>query len=337
MLRVHFTAEDLGRIRLATAADPLWEMVFSRYRLGERDKGVMFRPWARWVRREVDSRAIGPGLRVLTGLAPLGPYFPDFLTPPEGSLGLEPAIDAILGTPRRRLRSELQLLSTAAALPPWASALAEGDQELLADIGHSLRRYHRAAIEPYADTIAAAVEADLAYRSRALLCGGVAGLLDSMRPLMWWRPPVLEIRYDILERDLHLNGRGLVLVPSYFCRRTPVAFADPLLPPTVAYPINHQHTWIYQVAAGQEPDRALAGLLGPTRARVLAAIGGGATTTELADRLRVAASSISRHTTVLREAGVITTRRQGLSVLHTVTPLGSAMLRHRDRDQASKA
>jgi DNA-binding transcriptional ArsR family regulator len=154
---------------------------------------------------------------------------------------------------------------------------------------------------------------------------GTEALLLGMRPLMRWRPPVLEVEYDY-DQDLHLGGRGLRLVPSYFCRRVPVALADPDLPPTLVYPVNHDYTWKRQLAAGSCPERALAALLGSTRSRVLAAIGRGATTTDLAYRLSTSPSSVSRHTTVLREAGIITSYRNGPSVVHTMTPLGAALL-----------
>lgn len=143
---------------------------------------------------------------------------------------------------------------------------------------------------------------------------------------MQWRPPVLEVQHDV-DRDLYLGGRGLRLVPSYFCQRVPVALADPDLHPTVVYPVNHGYAWKYDLAARRSSDRALATLLGSTRAAVLIAVDGGATTTELARRLGTSLSSVSRHTTVLRDAGLVTTCRQGLAVLHTMTPLGAALVR----------
>jgi DNA-binding transcriptional ArsR family regulator len=321
VLRIHFTAEDCGRVRVAGAADPLWEMVFSRRRLREADAGSVFQPWTRWIREHVEAGAIRPGLRVLTTLSPLGPYFPDFLTPTEGTYGLGPAIEAIRATPRGRLRHELDRLSVHRPLPSWTRLLADGDSGMLADVASALTAYHRTAVEPYSPAIDSAIHADRAYRARALLDGGVAGLLQSMRPLMQWRPPVLEVQYPV-HRDLRLDGRGLRLVPSYFCRRLPVALADPDLPPTLVYPVHQD--------VGEPSGRAteaLSALLGATRYAVLAAIGHGASTTELATLLDVAPSSISRHTTVLRQAGILTTHRHGPSVLHTITPLGTALLR----------
>ncbi len=318
VLRVHFTAADRGRVLVALSVDPLWEMVFSQLRLFEPVTDPAGREWTRWVRRDIGIEAIRPGLRVLTTLAPRGPYFPDFITPTEGALGLLPAVEAIRATPRGRMRHELGRLSELRRLPGWTRSLAGGDQELLADIGNSLIAYHRSAIEPYTDTIETAVEADRARRARVAPDGGVDSLLNSMGPLMRWRPPVLEVDYPV-NQDLHLQGRGLRLVPSYFCRFHPVAFADPNLPPTIVYPVHHEPA---SPASGQ----ALTALLGATRCAVLTAIGPGATTTELAQRLRLSPSTVSRHTTVLRNAGIIATERIGCSVLHTVTPVGTALL-----------
>ncbi|WP_346131544.1 ArsR/SmtB family transcription factor [Lentzea roselyniae] len=302
--------------------DPLWEMVFSRLRLTEGDSGVLLEPWLRDVRRNGDRQVIRSGVRLLAVLSPLGPYFPDFLTPPEGADGLTPALEAIRGTPRARLREEFRLLAGVSPTPSWTRPLAEGCDGALTELTAALARYHAAVIEPYSALIDEAVETDRLHRNGT---GSVEGLLHGMWPLMNWRPPVLEVQYAH-NRELHLNGRWLRLVPSYFCRRTPVAFADPGLPPTLVYPVHHDWTWHRQLASGRRELGALSALLGSTRSAVLAAVGAGATTTELAERLGASPSAVSRHTTVLREAGLLTTERQGLSVLHQRTVLGSALL-----------
>jgi DNA-binding transcriptional ArsR family regulator len=58
----------------------------------------------------------------------------------------------------------------------------------------------------------------------------------------------------------------------------------------------------------------------------LRSIADGCTTTELAARVGVSVAAASQHATVLREAGLITTRRQGSAVLHSLTPLGVELL-----------
>lgn len=323
MLRIHFSPGDLERTQVAERVDPLWEMVFSWLRLTELDSGLLLQPWLRHIRRNGDRQVITSGVRTLSVLAPLGPYFPDFLTPPEGAQGLGSALAAIRSTPRHRLREEFGRLEDVRPTPEWTRPLAAGDGESLLELTEALARYHCAVIAPYTDLIEEAVETDRLHRNG--VAGSIEGLLRGMWPLMNWRPPVLEVQYAH-DRDLHLNGRGLRLVPSYFCRRTPVAFADPELPPTVVYPLHHDWTWQRQLDSGRREQGALAALLGNTRSAVLAAVGAGATTTELAERLGASPSSVSRHTSVLREAGLLTTERQGLSVLHQRTLLGSALL-----------
>jgi DNA-binding transcriptional ArsR family regulator len=66
----------------------------------------------------------------------------------------------------------------------------------------------------------------------------------------------------------------------------------------------------------------LGSLLGSTRAVALEAAVSGCTTTELAKRCNISPAAASHQATVLREAGLITTRRAGASVRHEITQLG---------------
>jgi DNA-binding transcriptional ArsR family regulator len=63
-----------------------------------------------------------------------------------------------------------------------------------------------------------------------------------------------------------------------------------------------------------------------TRRWGLLSIGEVSPTSELARRVGVSAASVSQHTSVLREARLIQTSRAGKAVLHTITPLGAALL-----------
>ncbi|MFE3688537.1 ArsR/SmtB family transcription factor [Streptomyces sp. NPDC059095] len=73
--------------------------------------------------------------------------------------------------------------------------------------------------------------------------------------------------------------------------------------------------------------RALAALLG-TRSQVLRQIGScaPATTRDIVAALEVSAATLSHHTGVLGRSGLITTRRDGASVRHSLTPLGRSLL-----------
>ncbi|MGD3106407.1 ArsR/SmtB family transcription factor [Streptomyces sp. YGL11-2] len=263
--------------------------------------------------------------RLLAPLVPTRGYFPDFLTPAEGLLGMDEALAALRETPAARLHDELSRLAPAAGrpLPAWIRDMADGETRALGRLAGILRRYYEAAVAPYWPRVQGRIEADRAARGRALLDGGADRLLASLPPMMRWRPPVLEADYPV-ERDLHLGGRGLLLLPSYFCRRTPVTFYNPDLTPVLVYPVEHQAP---RLTPPVPPDRSLGRLVGQTRSAILHGIGVGCTTSELARRVDVSLASASQHATVLRDAGLLFTLRQGNAVLHTLTPLGAALLR----------
>ena len=58
---------------------------------------------------------------------------------------------------------------------------------------------------------------------------------------MRWAGGELRVDYPV-DQEMHLGGRGLVLVPSYFCWRYPVTLLDPDLPPVLIYPAEREQT-----------------------------------------------------------------------------------------------
>lgn len=264
-------------------------------------------------------------------LIPSRGYFPDFLTPVEGQYGWDVGLDALRGIRPERMRRELRLLGAGAPTTPRLRDFMEGGTKQLPRLMGELRAYHRAAVEPYWTHIQAQIEAERAARGRALLDGGADELLASLPPMLRWRAPVLECDYPV-DRDVRLRGRGLLLQPSFFCRRTAVTLHDPELPPVLVYPAAAQLASAPGSGEAARPaeeqrQRTLGKLVGHTRSVVLRAIGDGATTSELARRAGVSLASASQHACVMREAGLVTTLRRGNAVLHTVTPLGAALLK----------
>ncbi|MEV6109164.1 winged helix-turn-helix domain-containing protein [Streptomyces sp. NPDC051940] len=320
MLRLHFNDDDLHRVRVAPGFDPLWELVLATTLLGNRDGTGVFGHW------RAQARAAVTGLprwqaQLLRRLAPGRGDFPDFLTPPQAVGGLEPGLQAVLSTPRAALHREL----TAVASPPsWCRHLAEGDREALGALEATLRACYAVLVAPYQARVDALVHADIADRARDLLHGGPHRLLAGLAPVLVWRPPILTAAYPVA-RDIHLAGRGLLLVPSVFCWRTPVTLIDPLLPPVVAYPVSRGPDWS---APGQGSFRgdSLAALLGATRAAALRAIADGCTTGQLAARLGISAPTASEHAAILRESGLIISRRSRNQVLHSLAPMGTDLL-----------
>ncbi|MFD6972271.1 helix-turn-helix domain-containing protein [Streptomyces sp. NPDC059979] len=326
MLRIHFTGVDLARVRMAGRPDALWETILSFHRLRDRRDARLFGEWRTETRSRLNSET-----RTLGMLIPSRGYFPDFLTPVEGQYGWDVGLDALRGIRPERMRRELQLLGAGAPMTPRLREFMDDGGKQLPRLMGELRAYHRAAVEPYWTHIQAQIEAERAARGRALLDGGADELLASLPPMLRWRAPVLECDYPV-DRDVRLRGRGLLLQPSFFCRRTAVTLHDPELPPVLVYPAAAQLASAPAGGEGARPveeqrQRTLGKLVGHTRSVVLRAIGDGATTSELARRAGVSLASASQHACVMREAGLVTTLRRGNAVLHTVTPLGAALLK----------
>jgi hypothetical protein len=320
MLRIHFTYVDLARTRVIHEPDPLWEAALSMHRFQTRQGRWAYAHWYRDTCRRLRESGQARVLReMLLPLFHRGPYYPDFLNPFESSEGLEAGLEAVLATPPRRVLAELQTLTRISGAPPWVPELARLDSRR--ELVQALRDYHDTAVAPYREEIQARIDADRVIRCRALLDGGVEALLGGLGPDIRWERPILYVGHPTVERDLKLGGRGLKLVPSYFCWQTPVPVADPAMPPVLVYPLHQQPSPV------QSPGASLTALLGRTRATVLRAAAAGATTSELARVAGVSASCVSQHTTVLRDAGLITSQRQAASILHTLTPLGASMLR----------
>ncbi|MEW1614695.1 MULTISPECIES: helix-turn-helix domain-containing protein [unclassified Streptomyces] len=351
MLRIHFTAQDLEYVRIARGPDPLWEIMCSVCRLQNDEGRIAFGPWRRAVAPRLRGGGAGGGAGAdravalaLRSLMPYGPYIPDFLTPAVdgGNVDLRQSVDRVLATPRSRLRRELTLLTESVARVPGfagpgpgagpggaarvrpfaAEQLARGDAGALRALGGLLTAYDAAFVAPYRPWIDAAVASDVAWRSRQLAAGGTRALLETFRPMARWSPPVLEVTYPV-ERDLHLAGRGLLLVPSYFCWRKPITLFDGELLPVLVYPVEKP---VHLPPAA--PGTSLARLLGPTRAALLYEVTarGCATTSELALAVGCSLPNTSQQLAILREAGLAAGRREGRCVLHHPTPLGRRLL-----------
>jgi DNA-binding transcriptional ArsR family regulator len=295
----------------------MWEIILSLHRLRRRDGGPVFDEWRRAILADVPAET-----RLLTDLAPSIGYYADFLTPmPEGN-SLDEGVALLMETPRRRLRTDLAVLAGTRRLPSWTDTLGDGRPETLRRVGDAVSRYFAACLSPYWQQVRVGVDRERSRQAGLLASGGLEMLLGQLHSTARWRYPVLEVAYPV-DRELHLDGRGLHLVPSFFCWGEPTTFRDADFAPTLVYPIKHEIGW----SARGEIRRPLAALLGPTRARVLETIGEQAcTTSDVARLTETTLPTASRQTSVLRSAGLITSSRHGQSVLHSLTGQGRSLL-----------
>jgi DNA-binding transcriptional ArsR family regulator len=307
MQRIHFTAADLARTRLQSSLGPVAEGIFALGALTRSRNPDL----ARW-RGEVIR-----GLRETSSLnQPLIPLLQS-LKAPEDLLFLldrSPHADASAMAALSLTRRDLIRL----AVDVW-----------------------RAGVAPIWDRILERLDTECDAHGRIAMTGGVERLLATLHPRIVWNPPVLEI-HDRIERDVRLNGRGLLLTPSAFLpdvagriieteRDSGQAALVFGMPPDV--------TQLFSLLPDEDVaggELALSALVGQTRAAALRSLTDTCTTSQLAARLGISPGSASQHASVLRESGLVTTRRVRNCALHTVTPLGLALLGGRLRERESR-
>ncbi|WP_225799192.1 DUF5937 family protein [Streptomyces sp. NK15101] len=321
----HLRFGEADPLRIRFAISPLWETHSAVRVLARPAKQGYHLPWMRriaGVARELD---LGP----LQLLMPLRGHSPDFLYPPPlgPAASFEDEIAAVRETDPALVLDDFR---RALAETPGAAGTAEG-RRLLADpagavlrLAELLRAAWEALIAPEWPRLRALLEADVAYHSRRLAEGGLERLLGELHPAFDWAAETATLRVDYPgEHDRPLDGQGLVLMPSVFTWPDVVSGFDPPWQPTVVYPARGIGG-LWSEPRDRTPE-ALARLLGPVRADVLCALAEPMGTTALARLLGRAPSSVSSHLAVLRDAGLLTSRRYGHQVLYERTPLGIAV------------
>jgi DNA-binding transcriptional ArsR family regulator len=296
--RIHFSVEDLAKVRLLTSLGPQAEAVFALDLLGHTDG--FFAVWNQRVHGRLGSR-----VNYFKSLARSFPPVPELL---------------------------------------WL--LARDGDDPQPDIGGQTREqiatsvdeFTRIAIAPYWDRVRHYLEAERATRGRILSIGGVEQLLCTMHSRIRWNPPILTLPWAP-DSEVFLDGRGLLLVPSLFLSVKPGAFIEnewETGQPVLVFPAPPEPA--LAAAFWTAPDTAaqpLPTLIGRTRAAVLRAVAESCTTSELAKRLGISQAGASHHTTVLRNAGLIASRRHHNTVMHTLTPLGMDLLLGRSPNDSS--
>ncbi|WP_157250562.1 ArsR/SmtB family transcription factor [Nonomuraea typhae] len=316
-LELSFTAQDVAGTRFAIS--PLWEVVASVRVL--KDPSGVNRPWAERVRRrlaDVDWRLLAdlvpmPTISLVCFLSPPpATALPDLDLELAGLLACEPDVRDQLDTWTHGRRT------------PGIQALYDDPARGLARLAEEIRAYWSAAIEPYWPRIRNLCEGDLLYRAKALARGGVRGMLADLDGNVSWKGERLLLDHRFCQGTRALDGRGLLLVPSVFAWPRIFSITAPPYQPTLRYPPRGIATlWEHREI---DPPRALAAVLGRTRARLLASLDQPASTRELAGRTGLSEPGASQHLTALRRAGLCSAHRTGRYVLYARTAVAEALL-----------
>lgn len=317
-------ADGLARSRFAVS--PLHEVVATLLPFGLRPSPDAD-PWVARARR-VLRRARLPLLSELA--LDGGGYVPDFLSPhPHGpSPSVEEELERVRSTPPERVLAELAALRdgrpvhglAGAELPGEVRrAMARGGGAVARQTADELRRYWDLAFAPHWDTARAVLDAEVDRCAGVLARRGASGLFNSLHPDIRWDAGTLRVesRFTIC-----VTVPLVVVIPSVVALRPTVA-VDPVppwqRPPLLAYPGRERPT------APAAPSAELSGLLGPTRAGLLAALSRPASTAQLAARHFLSPATVSYHLGVLHRAGLVVRARDGRAVLYRRTPEGSRL------------
>lgn len=317
MLEVEFTTADVARTRFAFS--PLWEVVAAVRVLKYPGDHPLHAGWASAARDRLAAVGIDWGL--LSDLVPAA-HIPAFLAPPPTTpvTDLELELETLKATAPASILEGLGYLQAT----PRLDALRQDPEAQIAKLAATITDFFGVVLAPYWPRIMTIYEADVLYRARRLLDGGLTRLFDDLDTSLTWQDDMLRIAHRRSSGRKTLAGQGLLLVPSVFIWPRVFSLIHPPYQPTLRYPPRGVAA-LWERRTGDAPA-ALAAVLGKGRARLLAELGAPASTTDLARRTGLSAGGVSQHLTALRDAGLVDAHRTGRYVLYVRSRIGEALV-----------
>jgi DNA-binding transcriptional ArsR family regulator len=315
-IRIQLAGAELARVRFAIS--PVYETVMALAVLARPGVHAVHLPWARWARPRL---ATVDNLPLLRALVSRDGFKPGFLMPAPAAR-MPDMTDEL-----RRVRST-KVADARAETATLTSRLArqfhEDPRAGLPLVVDALRRCYDLVIAPHWDRMVRLLDADIAFRAGALAAGGFESLFTDLHHDVAWAGEELIVHpRQSPSTTVNVRGHGLVLCPSVFCWPRVTASTAPPTAGTLRYPARGVATlW----EAAEPAPEALANLIGRTRAAILARLGTPQTTGGLAAGLGVTAGAVSQHLTVLKDAGLVATHREGRTTLHLRTDRAQALL-----------
>lgn len=258
-------------------------------------------------------------------MVPSQGYIPDFLTPPPSSplARFEDELELFRRTPASQVRQDLETFARDhRRLPEPVRAVMAHPRRELARLARTLDEFWRRALEPHWPRLLALLAADLRYRATRLTEGGPEALFADLDPRVALEGAELQVG-TVWQGKVDLRGQGLLLVPAAFHWRRPAVISAAPWQPTLIYAARGVGM-LWEPAPEVTPE--LGGLIGESRARLLAALDAPRTTTELAQLLGLTPGGVSQHLSALSAAAVVQRRRQGRIVLYARTALGDSLI-----------
>ncbi len=320
-MEFHLGSSDLSAVRFGIS--PGHELVHGLRAILRPESAPLHWGWFRSIR----DRPRGEAFRLLTAVSGVEGYLPDFLTAtPSGDMTPQEELARLREVRTELLQFDLEkmVLRSAGARQQEIRNLIAAPEDARARIADAWEEVWESLLAPVWPQMLRVLRADIAVRSRRSSDAGLAEMAGTLHSTVTWHDEVVRVEMRRHEEVLDCGGTGLVLVPSVMmATRGCAVLTERPAQPTIFYPAHGvSETW-YRGAA--DALDALAALLGQARARLILELRQPLSTSECAELTNLAVSTASHHLTVLRDAGLVDSRRQGVRVLHTRTPLGEAL------------
>lgn len=279
--------------------------------------------WLRQVRGRLPQEAFA----LLADVIGADGYVPDFLTAaPRWDRTPESELEALRTAPLPGMRVDLgkMVVRSAGARRARLARMRERTDRARVLIADAWEQLWDAVLEPVWPQLDRLLRADIAVRSRTIATEGIAGMAAGIHPAVSWADGAVRVSLRRHSEVVDCRGSGVVLVPSVMSSFGCQVLTEPPAQPTLFYPARGVTAGWARAAA--DTTAALSALLGAARAEILFAAHVARTTSQVAADAGLAVSTASHHLTVLRDAGLIASSREGSRMLHLRTPLGEALV-----------
>lgn len=328
--------EVLGRTYFTVS--PIADLVLSLHQLGRPRHPVH----ARWQAR-VRNKVADLDLPLLFAVAPPRRRMADFLLLPSA-------------TSRTRIEDQLQELVRIDAddfaaqlgyvwgseMPRRVRQLVDAGSDGIAELAEQLAGYWDRALRDVWPRMLGVLEADIGQRSVQLTAEGLYRTLTDLHPEVSAGDGVMQVHKPHLPPEV-LRAAGMTLTPSIFVwPQLIIQDGEHGRFGLIYSPRGVATTWeglpgpdtVRRLGQQQPPQRIgadpLASLLGRTRAAILRRADVPVTTTQLARELGQSLASVNEHLTLLRDNGLLSSRRAGRSVLYSQTALARSLVDARE-------
>jgi DNA-binding transcriptional ArsR family regulator len=246
-------------------------------------------------------------------------YVPDLLTPKPQAGSWKDILDAqitqIESTGEGDVHTQVCHLTETYwgnPSPRRIRRLAEAGQlqrRLAAGVAH----FWKETLDDDWQSLQAVLDTDITQRAKVIAAHGIGPLLDALHPMVAWTGGhvTIEWPYDI---TVDLTGQDLVLAASVLTWPNLVCQVDDRAQATLYYPANR----VGNSTVHRGPD-SLVEIIGAARTALLIDLDAPRSTTELAIRHGLSASTVSYHLGTLHRAKLVAKHRVGRRVLYQRT------------------